>query len=73
MQYHNRRESSASVLSLSKTFACGDQPIDPDHFGHEGRLGFKPMFAKFSWECYPCHSTHGGGSVLGQTPGARRG
>lgn len=54
MQYHNRRESSASVSSLGKTFACGDQPNNPQHFGCEGRLAFKPMFAKCSWEHCPC-------------------
>lgn len=69
MQYHNRKESSASVSSLGKTFACGDQPNNPQHFGCEGRLAFKPTFAKCSWESCPCPSTRGGGSGLGQTPG----
>lgn len=50
MQYHDRRGSSASVLSLSKTFACGDQLNGPEHFGCEGRLAFKPTFAKCSRE-----------------------
>lgn len=38
MQCHDRRESLASVLSLSKTFGCGDQPNGPEGFGREGRL-----------------------------------
>lgn len=42
MQYHDRRENSASVPSLSKTFACGALSTDPEHFGCGERSSFEP-------------------------------